>query len=222
MGKLKEKLTDYKNFWLIWLSCAGQKEGISLFSIQNTWSIKTNYLYHNEAGLGKPLFRLMKDRGFIRISNKKILPEFGWIPEYIIGRLRKDKPVGGFWSPELTLKSKWVPVQIFMEKYRKYFFDLQNLRVLYRNDKDVMGTYGRYIFMHVFLYVLFSNLVAFSKRYHADVVSRMMSTAISIATGADLLNYMYSLHSQIGGSPEFPVLVSNDEELSKLLCGLRW
>ena len=68
MGKIKAKLTDYKNFWLIWLSCAGSGNGISLFKIQTTWDIRTNYLYHREAGLGKPLFSLMAEEGYIEIS----------------------------------------------------------------------------------------------------------------------------------------------------------
>ncbi len=222
MGKLKERLTDYKNFWTIWLSCAGQEPGISLFRIQTTWGIQTNYLYHREAGLGRPLFKLMTERGFIEIIGNKIKPKLGWIPGYVNELFHHDKPVGGFWSPELVVKNKWPLVQAFIEKHRKYLFDLDNLMILYRSDKDMLGIYGRYIFQHIFLYVLFSNLIAFSKRYNAEIVTRMISTAVSLGTGADVINYMYQLHSQIGGSRDFPVLVQNEPELAKMLCSLRW
>lgn len=199
MGGLKEKLTDYKNFWLIWLSCAGQEKGISLFRIQTTWGIQTNYLYHREASLGNPLFKLMTEQGYTETVGKKIRPRFEWIPEYVNLLFHGEKPTGG-WSPELGVKGKWPLVQPFMEKHRRFIFDLDNLRVLYKSDKDMMGLYGRYIFQHIFLYVLFSNLVAFSKRYHAEIVTRMISTSLSLGTGADVLNYMYHLHSQIGGA----------------------
>ncbi len=222
MGRLKEKVTDYKNFWLIWLSCAGQENGVSLFRIQTTWGIQTNYLYHSEAGLGRPLFKLMAEKGFIEIVGKKIRPRFEWIGGYVENMFKHEKPVGGFWSPELVVRAKWSQVQYFMEKYRKYLFDTDNLRILYRGDKDVLGTYGRYFFQHAFLYVLFSNIISFSRRYHAEIVSKMIATAISLGTGADLLNYMYHLHSQIGGSADFPVLVQNEEELLKILCSLKW
>jgi len=222
MGRLKEKLTDYKNFWLIWLSSAGQQNGISLFRTQSVWDIKTNYLYHNEAGLGKPLFRLMEENRYIEMAGTKIKPRFEWIPDYVYSLFSKEKPVGGFWSPELVVKEKWQYVQPFMEKYRKHFFELANLRTLYRNDRDIMGTYGRYIFLHVFLYVIFSNIIAFSKKYNAEIVSKMIATSLSLGTGADLLNYMYELHSTIGGSQDFPVMFRNEQELGKVLCNLKW
>ena len=122
MGKAKAKLTDYKNFWLIWLSSAGQEKGISLFRIQSTWDIKTNYLYHNEAMIQKPLFKLMEEERFIEVVGNKIKARFDWIPEYVNELFHSEKPVGGFWSPELVVKDKWPRVQVFMEKYRKYLF----------------------------------------------------------------------------------------------------
>jgi hypothetical protein len=222
MGRIKEKLADYKNFWLIWLSCAGSDKGVSLLRIQTMWGIQTNYLYHNEAGLGKPLFRLMAEQGFIEIKGKKLRPRFEWVPAHVAGLFHSEKPAGGFWSPELLVKDKWPLVQAFVEKYRKHIFDPDNLRVLFRGDRDTLGIHGRYVFQYIFLYILFSNLVAFSKLYHAGIVTRMISTAVSLCGGADALNYMYQLHSQIGGSPDIPALVQNEQELSKALCSLRW
>ena len=112
MGKIKSKLTEYKNFWLIWLSCAGSDTGISLFKIQTTWDIQTNYLYHKEAGLGKPLFSLMNEEGYIEITGNKISPRFEWITKHILDLFIKEKPEGGFWSPELLVKRNWPKVQL--------------------------------------------------------------------------------------------------------------
>jgi hypothetical protein len=207
---------------MIWLSCAGQEKGISLFRIQTTWGIQTNYLYHREAGLGKPLFKLMAEQGYIEIVRNKIKPKFGWIPEYVTRLFHREKTAGGGWSPELVVKSKWPLLQAFIEKYRKYLFDLDNLRILYRNEKDVLGIYGKYVFQHIFLYVLFSNLLTFSKRYHAEIVTKMIGTAVSLGPGADVLNYMYHLHSHIGAASDFPVLADSEAELGKILCPLRW
>jgi hypothetical protein len=222
MGKLKDRLTDYKNFWLIWLSCAGQEHGISVFRIQANWGIQTNYLYHKEAGLGNPLFKLMAEQGFVEIIGNKIKPRFAWIPGYIAQLFQAEKPAGGGWSPELVVKKKWPLLQAFIERYGKSLFELDNLRILYRDSKDVLGIHGRYVFQHIFLYVLFSNLISFSKKYHAEIVTKMISTAVSLGSGADVLNYMYQLHSHIGNIKDFPVLMENEPELAKTLCSLRW
>ena len=222
MGKVKEKLTDYKNFWTIWLSCAGQEKGISLFGIQTMWGIQTNYLYHREAGLGKPIFRPMMEQGFIDVVGNKIKPKFGWIPDYVSQLFHAEKPAGGFWSPELVVKSKWGQVQAFIENYRKHLFDPDSLRILYKGNRDILGIYGRYIFQHIFLYVFFSNLISLSKKYSAEIVTKMISTSISLGTGADVLSYMYQLHSHIGGSRDFPVLAENEAELTNILCNLKW
>ena len=80
----KNGLFDYTNFWLIWLSCA--EKPTTLFKIQKRWKIKTNYLYHKERGLKKPLFRSMIDGGFIEKNGKEITARFDWIPSYVVER----------------------------------------------------------------------------------------------------------------------------------------
>ena len=222
MGRAKEKLTDYKNFWLIWLTAAPHENGISLFRIQTSWGIQTNYLYHKEAGLGRPIFKLMAEQGYVEAAGSRIKAKFGWIAGFLESQLKSDKPAGGYWSPELVVRTKWPAVGAFMEKNSKAFFDPDSLHILYRGDRDVLGTYGRYVFQHIFLYVLFSNLIAFSKRYHAEVVTKMLSTAISLGAGADVLNYLYHLHSQLAGAPGFPALAADEQELSRMLCALKW
>ena len=217
----KSKLTDYKNFWLIWINCAGKEEGVSLFRIQTDWDVKTNYLYHNEMGLGVPLFRSMIRENYIEKEGKRIKAQFGWIPDYIRDKYESEEPEG-MWFLDSLLRIKWSAVQKFIEKYHPVLFDTKNIKLLYKNDKELIGKSGPHIFTDVFLYVLFSNLKAFCKKYEADVVLRIISTLISLSGEKDLLNYMHVIDSQLGNVADFPVIVRNENELSKILCSLKW
>jgi hypothetical protein len=49
----------------------------------------------------------------------------------------------------------------------------------------------------------------------------MIATAVSFGAGADVLNYIYQLHTQ-PGIADMPVLAQNEEELGKILCSLKW
>ena len=110
----------------------------------------------------------------------------------------------------------------FIEKYHPVLFSLKNLKLLYKNDREMIGRYGSNIFMDVFLYVLFSNMIVFCKKYKADIVSRIISTLISVSSERDLLNYIYQLNTQLGKIADFPVLVKNEDEMSGILCTLKW
>ncbi len=217
----KSKLTDYKNFWLIWINCAGKEEGVSLFRIQTDWGVKTNYLYHNEMGLGTPLFRSMIRENYITKEGKSLRANFEWIAEFIRERY-EGKEIEGLWFPDSLLRIKWGAVQKFIEKYHPVLFDIKNMRLLYKNDKELIGKSGPQIFTDIFLYVLFSNLKVFCKKYEADVVLRIISTLISLTTDSDLLNYMHGLDSQLKNIQDLPVLVRDESELSKILCTLKW
>ena len=46
--KVKEKVTDYKNFWLIWINCAGKKEK----GDSRTWGIGLVNLGRLQAAMG--------------------------------------------------------------------------------------------------------------------------------------------------------------------------
>jgi hypothetical protein len=216
----KKRLTGYKNFWLIWLNAASDENGTSLFRIQTEWGVKTNYLYHTESGLGQPLFRQMIKEGYIIKEGKRLKPLFGWVPEYIGGRYKEVS--GESWTPNSLVISKWYIVQKFMEKYHPVLFSFKNLKMLYRNDKEMVGRYGANIFTDIFMYVLFSNMTIFCKKYKADIVSRIISTLVSLSSERDLLNYMYQLDSQLKKITDFPMLVKNENELSKILCTLKW
>ena len=217
----KSRLTDYKNFWLIWINSAGKREGISLFNIQTEWGVKTNYLYHNEVGLGAPLFRVMIRKNYITKEGKRLKAKFEWIPEYIRERFSMNGGEG-LWFPDSLLRVKWGTVQKFIEKYHPVLFDMENIKLLYKGDRELIGKSGPQIFTDIFLFVLFSNLRTFCKKYEADVVLRMMSTIISLSTERDLLNYIHKLDSELRNVPDFPVLVKDENELSKILCTLEW
>jgi len=216
----ERELTGYKNFWLIWLNAASDEKGTSLFRIQTEWGVKTNYLYHIESGLGEPLFRQMIKQNYIIKEGKRLKPLFGWVPDYI--KMRYKEVSKESWNPNSLLVSKWGIVQKFMEKYHPVLFSLKNLKVLYRDGKEFIGRYGPDIFTDVFLYVLFSNMIVFCKKYKADIVSRIISTLISLSGKRDLLNYMYNLNSELSKISDFPALAKNENELSKMLCTLKW
>jgi hypothetical protein len=219
--RIKEKITDYKNFWLIWINSAGGDRGISLFEIQTTWDVKTNYLYHNEVGLKSPLFRCMIRENYITKEGKRLRAEYAWIPAYVRERYFA-KETAENWVPDFLLRTRWPAVQKFMEKYHAVLFDKKNLKILYKNDKEVLGKYGPHIFADVFLYVLFSNLRLFCRKYEADVVLRMIATMISLSAERDLLNYMRMADSKLRNVVDFPVLVKDENELSRILCALKW
>jgi hypothetical protein len=219
--KTKQKITDYKNFWLVWIGCAGREKGISLFEIQTTWGVKSNYLYHNEVGLKSPLFRCMTRDNYISKGGKRLKAEFRWVPSYILQKYgAKDSAEN--WLPDFFIRTKWPVIQKFMEKYHSVLFDEKNLRILFRNDKDLVGKYGSQIFADIFLYVLFSNLRIFCRKYEADIVLRMITTMISLSSERDLLNYIKAVDSQLGRALDFPTLVKDENELSRMLCVLKW
>lgn len=211
----KEIVTDYKNFWLIWLNAAGSEQGQSLFSIQNEWGIKTNYLYHNETGLKTPLYvRMIKD-SFLEKSGKRLKANFSWIPTYVKSLYRVPQNDTTLWFPYNLINQKWALVQDFIQSHGHVIFSPSNLRILYRNDKDSLGNQGRYIFSDVFLYILFTDLMSFTRRYHADIVMRIILTSMSLFTDRDIINYMRQLNKQIGA--DVPNIIANEDELNRLM-----
>ena len=219
MGRINDRLTDYRNFWLIWLSCAGKPdEGESLFQIQNKWGIKTNYLYHNEAGLGKPLYVCMINDGYLKKSGKKLIPKFDWIPKHVNDNYTTR--AGTAWFPSAFMGTRWPVVQTFIEKNASILFNHFNMRILYKNNKGILGSYGMHIFTDIFLYVLFANFLPFTKKYHADIVMRILSTFISLFSDRDLLNYIRQVHPKIGNV--VPLVISNEREMNRLMYPYKW
>jgi hypothetical protein len=214
----KRKLTDYKNFWLVWITCAGREGGESLFNIQTGWGIKTNYLYHNEAGLGKPLYARMIRDGYIAKEGTRLKARFEWIPGYV--KNLASPATGDVWYPGSLIAGRWPLVQGFIKENARTLFDGRAIRILYRNDRDLLGQTGRYIFNDIFLYVLFSNIILFTKKYKADIVMRIISTAISIFSERDLLNYMRYLHERL--FREVPAIITSETEMNKLMYPLKW
>jgi hypothetical protein len=214
----KQDLMGYKNFWLIWLSCAGKGQGESLFQVQTRWGIRTNYLYHNETGLGKPLYARMIRDGYLEKSGPRIKSLYSWIPGYV--KSMAGEAGGGVWYPGVLFDTKWPRVQGFIEGNAQNLFSDKALKVLYRNDRDLLGLSGGFIFHDIFFYVLFSNLILFTHKYKADIVMRIISTAISILGDRDLLGYMRLLHE--GLFKEVPAIITSEAELDKLMCPYKW
>ncbi len=217
--KKKDKVTDYKNFWLIWINAAGKPDkGDSLFQIQTRWDIKTNYLYHSETGLGCPLYTRMIKDGYLIKHGPRMKPVFSWIPGYMKGSL--GVTTGDAWYPSTLISNRWQLVQRFIEENCSTLFGEEAIRILFKNNRDLIGQSGRYIFNDIFLYVLFSNLLLFTKKYKADIVMRIISTSISIFADRDLLNYMRHLHGKL--FKEVPAIITSEAEMNKVMYPFKW
>ena len=215
----KEKVTGYKNFWLIWINCAGKPDrGDSLFQIQTKWNIRTNYLYHNEAGLGRPLYTRMLKDGYLVKEGPKLKPVFSWVPGYM--KTFSDVPTGNAWYPSTLIGGKWQLVQRFIEENCSTLFGEEAIRILYKGNRDMLGLSGRFIFHDIFLYVLFSNLMLFTRKYKADIVMRLISTSISIFAERDLMNYMKYLHQRI--FKEVPAIITTEAEMNRTMYPFDW
>jgi len=214
--KMPKKLTDYRSFWTVWLGCAGSPDGRTLFSIQKEWGITTNYLYHKEPGLNKPMHKAMAEEGFLEKAKvqKKIIAKFGWTTDYVIGMHKPPKQ--GEWSMNLVLLENWVTIHAFMEKHRSVLFDPNNLKTLY-GTKDIMASAGRYIFDDIFAMIIVSNILPFCKKYRADLVSRIIYTLMSMQAGRNTLGYFKSVNSQLKEGKGFPTIIINENALMKLL-----
>jgi hypothetical protein len=214
------KLTEYKNFWLIWMSAAGRPQGASLFSIQNDWGIKTNYLYHEETGLGSPLYIAMIKEGFLEKQGKRLKAKFGWIPAFV---KQKYEPLNrvDYWIPYNMVNTKWPQVQTYIEKNAPTLFDVKNVRILYKNSKDVLGDHGQHIFTDIFIYILFSNLVMFCKKYKAEIVLRILLTTFAVFTDRDMMSYMRLLNASPAGK-DVPLIIGDESEMNAIMCPFNW
>ena len=201
------------------MNCAGKPDrGESLFQIQTGWGIRTNYLYHNEAGLGSPLYTRMIKDGYLIKSGPRMRPVFGWIPGYVKGLA--GLTTGDVWYPGTLITSRWPQVQGFIEENSATLFSDEAMRVLYKNDRNLLGQTGRYIFNDIFLYVFFSNIMLFTKKYKADIVMRIISTAISMFSERDLLSYMRYLHERL--FKEVPAIITSEQEMNKVMYPFKW
>lgn len=217
--KKKGKVTEYKNFWLVWISCAGKPDkGDSLFQIQTKWDIRTNYLYHNEAGLGRPLYTRMLKDGYLVKEGPRLKPVFSWIPGYM--KAFSEVPAGNAWYPSALMEGKWQAVQRFIEDNCATLFSQEAIRILYKNDRDLLGHSGRFIFNDIFLYVLFSNIMLFTRKYKADIVMRIISTSLSIFAERDLINYMKHLHGKL--FKEVPAILTSESEMNRVMYPFDW
>ncbi len=210
---MPKKLQEYKNFWLIWLSSAGNPNGTSLFTIQKLWNITSNYLYHKESGLNKPLYSAMIEEGFITKKSRKITARFDWVPAYMIERHSPDKER---WSLNIFMIENWAKIQDFIQKQHDILFGHENLKTLYRNIKTIRKT-GQDIFEDIFTLVFVSNIMPFCAKYGANLVARIIYTMISMTPERDLLGYFKKIIPEISKMGDFPRIIENEKKLMDVL-----
>ncbi|NOQ55291.1 MAG: hypothetical protein GQ477_00635 [Nanohaloarchaea archaeon] len=211
-----KELFEYNNFWLIWLNCAGSKKGISLFKIQESWGIKTNYLYHKERRLDKPLFKAMIEAGYICEGEKGFVAEFDWIPSYILKNHNLKSDDTG-WSLNDFIVETMPIVTEFIKNNNAVLFDSAFIKQLYLSDINTIKRDGPTIFDDVMLFVFIYNLIPFCKRYDAEIVIRMIYTFFAFSSQKDFLNYFNDLNHKLP-KDAVPEIIANEGELIKVLC----
>ena len=211
-----KKLVEYNNFWLIWLECAENIDGISIFNIQENWGIKTNYLYHKEKSLGKPLFKSMLDEGYLKEGKNGLVADFDWIPSYILKN--HDLKSGNLgWSLNNFIVENIPVIHKFIKKNNSVLFNRSSIKKLYRSDINILKHESQNIFDDIMLFVFVYNLMPFCKRYGAEIVIRMLYTFFSFSLQKDFLNYYNELNNKLQ-KDSVPVIISNEGELVNILC----
>jgi len=210
-----KNLFNYSNFWLIWLGCAGNPDGTSLFKLQEEWKIKTNYLYHKEAGLGKPLVKHMVSSGYLEQQKKGLVSKLDWIPAYMLERHKMQQSNG--WSINEFVLAKMPLFQKFIDKNRTVLFDRKILAGFYKSDINSIKKYGSCIFDDIYTFIFISNLVPFCMSNNAEIVIRMLNTASSFSPERDVLGYFNSLRAKLP-EDEIPRMIENEAALVKMLA----
>jgi hypothetical protein len=213
---MPRRLSDYRSFWAVWLGCAGNPEGRTLFSIQKEWGITTNYLYHREPGLNMPIYKAMAKDGYIKKEKKKIMPKFAWIPDYVISMHKPTKAKE--WSMNIVMLENWALVQEFLEKHKDVLFSQENLTILY-SGINAVSSMGPYIFDDIFSLIIISNILPFCAKYRANLVSRIMYTLLSLSSGRNLMGYFNAINTKLK-SNDFPRIIASEEALMDILYPL--
>lgn len=205
-----KKLSDYKNFWLVWLNCANSKNGTTLYRVQQDWGIKTNYLYHKESGLAKPLFQAMIESEYLIKADKKVKADFSWISNHVIESNKIEKKG---WSGSVLIIENWPVMQKFIETEREILFSKNNLMTLFRNNIHSLNKSAHNIFNDLFLLSIISNISSISKKHNAAVVERILNTSLSLFHDRDLLNYYLKLRLDV----RFPTIIRDEEDMNTSL-----
>ncbi|MCK5594018.1 MAG: hypothetical protein KAI18_02130 [Candidatus Aenigmarchaeota archaeon] len=211
-----DELFEHSNFWLIWLGCAGSKEGVSLFKIQEFWGVKTNYLYHKERSIGVPLFKAMLDQGYLKEGKKGIVADFDWIPAYILKNHELKSNDSG-WSLNSFIVETIPDINEFIKNNYEVLFDKTFIRQLFLSDIKTLKRDGPNIFDDIMLFVFLYNLIPFCKRYGAEIVIRMFYTVFSFSSKKDFLRYYNELNHKLQ-KDAVPNIILNEGELVNILC----
>jgi hypothetical protein len=200
---IRKKLVEYLDFWLIWLSCVSQEK--SLFQIQQEWGIRTNYLYHKESALGKPLFSSMIDQNYLIKVGRKLKGTLDWVQNYIPEK-----------HPDTLIEKHKETIQEFVEKHHQILFNLDNLKILFKNDINLIKKNGDNIFSYITLYILYLDLSKLCAEYGADIVMEMFTIIFSVLPEVDFLGYMKSIDEDIGKIETEPLIIKDVKDLISL------
>ena len=159
--------------------------------------------------------------GYLEKEGKRLKALFGWIPDFIERIYPSMNYAPNFWMPNNLLNAKWNVVQKFIEDNHHLVFDQNALKILFRNNREILGRYGMNAFSLVFMYVMFNNFKIFTSKYSAGIVLRMISTELSLTSELDVINYMQRLNVNLG-KVKIPYIAGNENELSRILCPLKW
>ena len=199
-----EKIEKLGNFWLIWLSCAGERK--SLYQIQKDWGIRTNYLYHPEKSLKIPMFKAMLNEGYLRKEGKYLIGEFEWVKKFLVVNYE-----GSLIEKHLEEFMK------FLTEKRDILFKFEHIRILFRGNPVLAKRYGRNIFSWIFLYILYRDFREISKVYKAEYIARIFRVLIEFVGDVNLKTYFDRIDESISGYS--PVIIKTLKEwitLSKI------
>ncbi|MBU0953758.1 MAG: hypothetical protein KKA90_05085 [Nanoarchaeota archaeon] len=208
-------LPEYKNFWLLWLSAAGSARGQSLFAIQKSWGITSNYLYHNEHRIGKPLVQAMIDSGYLNKEKGRISARFAWIPSYVEETfVAADEQTHGI---RKASAQSWQQIQPFIEQHHETLFGKEALQALYGFNPDAVRRTGFSIFHDLYLLVLHENVARFANKFQAPFIPRLTHALLAHAPRRDLLSYARTIRQAL---PEntVPRILPNEQALGQFLA----
>lgn len=208
------QLPKYASYWVVWMSAAGAPKGTTLYKIQNTWGIRSNYLYHKEAKLRKPLFQSMIEEKYITKDKSIIKADFSWIPNYVI---EQNKIEQKGWSPGLLILENWPLLQSYIQTNADVVFNIGNLKLLYKNNLHNLKRNAHAIFNDIFTLSLISSVAAISERYSAEVVESIIYTVISLYPGRDL----YSYFEAVQNTAPLPRIFKNEQEMVRWIKPLK-
>ena len=181
----KLNLFDSSIFWFIWLNCL--EKPITIFEIQKRWKITSNYLYHKDKNFNRPIFILMKEKGYLEQEGNKYYSTLHWAKDYI-----KEYYKG-------TILEKYNDLIVeFCIKYRNILFSYENLIKLFGKDDAKWKQYGKRIFEIILFVLFFKDLEIFVSEHRAAIVIDLFKILLSpLSLEPNVLSYYNSIKDKI-------------------------